>query len=172
MTTIAVAILLLCVFGWYLVTRNRGGVSLVAADVSGGGRRWTLKDPRLNVEAVADHVLSVIDAGGHQVMFPHELKPTRRARKPYTADVVQLGAQMAGLQAEVGSKFAGFGILEYSGGRQFRIEWNEDVAATLARAVGLVRTLRAARTPPPRTHNEAHICQHCPVRESCDQRLS
>jgi CRISPR/Cas system-associated exonuclease Cas4 (RecB family) len=105
-------------------------------------------------------------------MFPHELKPTRRARKPYTADVVQLGAQMAGLQAEVGSKFAGFGILEYSGGRQFRIEWNEQVATTLERAVGLVRTLRAARTPPPRTHNEVHICQHCPVRDSCDQRLS
>ncbi|MGI8546873.1 MAG: CRISPR-associated protein Cas4 [Gemmatimonadaceae bacterium] len=170
-TVAVIASAVVCLVAWWPFAR-RGGVELVAADVQGGGRRWKLRDPVLNVEAVADHVLSVRNTNGREVMFPHELKPFRKARSPYTADVVQLGAQMAGLRAEIGERFAGFGILEYSERRQFRIEWDAQLAGLLQRAVTKVRTVRGARTAPPRTHNERHICAHCPVASSCDQRLA
>lgn len=154
---------------WRLVAR-RGAVTLVSADVE-GGEPWVLRDRALGVEAVADHILQVRDEHGRSVLFPHELKPTRRARRPYDADVVQLAAQMAGLRARVGKQFAGFGMLEYSEGRQFRIAWDERVADLLVRAVQMVRTLRASPIAPDRTHDSRAVCAHCPVAASCDQQL-
>ena len=167
---------LLGILVWYVLWRwhrghRRDPRRLVAADRPADRRHWTLRDPELNLVSVTDHIFETTDADGRSVLYPHELKPSRRAQQPYLSDILQLGVSMAGLRARRRAPFAGFGVLEYHGGRQFRIEWTDGLARQLQEATARVRALRASRIPPPRTHGSRHICSHCPVAESCDVRL-
>ena len=164
---------LLGILIWYVSWRwrRRDPRRLVAADRPTDRARWTLRDPELNLVSVSDHIFETTDADGRAVLYPHELKPSRRAQQPYPSDILQLGVSMAGLRARTRVRFAGFGVLEYHGGRQFRVEWTDELARQLQDATARVRALRASRTAPPRTHESRRICSYCPVAESCDVRL-
>jgi CRISPR-associated exonuclease Cas4 len=110
------------------------------------------------------------DVGGRQLLVPLELKPTRRAKRVYESDAVQLGAYLLALRATEGDRAAPFGYVRYAA-RKFRVPLTADLEG---RVREIVAAIRAGRRAPVvhRSHDEPWRCARCPVREHCDEALA
>lgn len=142
-------------------------VSIVSSD-TGAAPSVLLRDPILGLRGRPDYLIEQA-VGYSRRLVPVELKPTRRSRRPYESDSIQLGAYILALRATYGEGAADFGYLRYT--RQwFRIDLTPELEQRVRALVGLVREGR--RKPVVhRSHELPRRCAGCPMRPHCDQAL-
>ena len=115
---------------------------MIVASDTGVISAVVLRDPILRLRGKPDYVL-VEDSGGRHELVPLELKPTRRARRVYESDAVQVGAYLLLLRATYGDRAAPFGYVRYVTGT-FRIDLTLDLESRIGATVAAVR--RGRRT--------------------------
>ena len=149
-------------------TRPGGGAKIVASD-TGVVPPVLLRDPDLGLRGKPDYVLEQ-DIGNRRALVPLELKPTRRGRRVYESDAVQVGAYLLLLQAVYGDRAARFGYVRYSTGT-FRIELTSELER---RVRGIVATIHGARHAAVihRSHAVPAKCVSCAMRPHCDESLA
>jgi predicted RecB family nuclease len=110
-------------------TLGRGRV--VAADDARLGAR-TLRSERLGLVARPDHLVRL----GDGTVIPVEQKP--RARQLYQSHVLELGAQLALVEASLGRR-PPYGMVVLASGVQRRIAFDRSLEHAVFRAVGQMR---------------------------------
>jgi CRISPR-associated exonuclease Cas4 len=128
-----------------------------------------LRDPILGLRGKPDYVLEEYD-GGRGTLIPLELKPTRRARRLYESDAVQVGAYLMLLRATYGDRAGQFGYVRYSAGT-FRVELTPELEIRVRAIVAAVRVGRRAAVVH-RSHSVPARCANCPMRRHCDEALA
>jgi CRISPR/Cas system-associated exonuclease Cas4 (RecB family) len=101
---------------------------------------------------------------------PIEVKPSRRSRRLYESDAVQLGAYLVALRATYGERAARHGEVRYASA-SFRVELTGALEARVREVIAAVRAGRSASVVH-RSHEVPARCANCPVRERCDERLA
>ncbi len=146
---------------------GRRRYSVVASD-TGVGDPATLRDARIGVIGRPDYILE--ERKGARRLVPVEVKPTRRSRRLYESDRVQLGVYLVALEGTAGSRAASFGYVRYAD-KTFRVDLTPELRSEIAR---IVREIRAARTKSVvhRSHTEAARCANCHLRHNCDEFLA
>lgn len=147
---------------------SRDWMTIVASD-TGVVPPVVLRDPLLGLRGKPDYLLESY-GGGHHSLVPLELKPTRRARRIYESDAVQVGAYLILLRATHGDRAAPFGYVRYSTGT-FRIELTFDLESRVRAIIGAVRVGRQADVVH-RNHSVPAKCAGCPMRRHCDEALA
>lgn len=149
-------------------TRRAHGTRIVASD-TGVVPAMVLRDPSLGLRGKPDYVLEE-DVDDRRALVPLELKPTRRGRRVYEGDAVQVGAYTLLLRAVYGGRAARFGYVRYSTGT-FRVELTPELER---RVRGIVAAIRGGREAAVihRSHNIPGRCVHCAMRPHCDEALA
>ena len=148
-------------------TGPRDGTRIVASD-TGVVPPIVLRDPSVGLRGKPDYVLEqTID--GRRVLVALELKPTRRARRVYESDAVQVGAYMLLLRAAYGERATRFGYVRYSTGT-FRIELTSELERRVRGIIAAIRSARQAAVIN-RSHAIPARCANCAVRPHCDESL-
>ena len=144
-----------------------GGTAIVASD-TGAVPAIVLRDPSLGLRGKPDYVLEQ-EIEERRALVPLELKPTRRGRRVYESDAVQVGAYVLLLRAAYGERAARFGYVRYSTGT-FRIELTSELER---RVRGIVAAIRGARRAAVihRSHAVPARCANCAMRPHCDEAL-
>ena len=142
-------------------------ITIVASD-TGVVPAMVLRDPSLGLRGKPDYVLEQ-NVDDRRALVPLELKPTRRARRVYESDAVQVGAYVLLLRAVYGDRAARFGYLRYSTGT-FRVELTPELDHSVR---GIVAAIRAAREAAVvhRSHAVPARCANCAMRPHCDESL-
>ena len=149
------------------VTGPGDGTRIVASD-TGVVPAIVLRDPGLGLRGKPDYVVEqTID--GRRVLVALELKPTRRARRVYESDAVQVGAYMLLLRAMYGERAAGFGYVRYSTGT-IRIELTSELERRVRGIVSAIRDARQASVVH-RSHAVPARCGNCAMRPHCHESL-
>ena len=144
-----------------------GGTTIVASD-TGVVPAIVLHDPSLGLRGKPDYVLEQ-NLGDRRTLIPLELKPTRRGRRVYESDVVQVGAYVLLLRAVYGERAAPFGYVRYSTGT-FRIELTSELERRVRGIVAAIRGSRQAAAVH-RSHDIPARCANCAMRPHCDEAL-
>ena len=100
-------------------------------------------------------------------LVPVELKPSRKARRPYESDLYQLAAYCVLVEEHYGEA-PPYGILQYAHQR-FTLTYTPQVKADVQFIVEQVR--RGRQHEPPRNHHEPRRCRTCAYAASCSVRL-
>lgn len=148
-------------------TRPGRGTTIVASD-TGVVPAVLLRDPGLGLRGKPDYVLEQ-DIGNGRALVPMELKPTRRGRRVYESDVVQVGAYVLLLRAVYGDRAARFGYVRYSTGT-FRVELTSELERRVRGIVAAIRGSRQAAVIH-RSHAVPAKCVSCAMRPHCDESL-
>jgi CRISPR-associated exonuclease Cas4 len=146
---------------------TRGGTRIVASD-TGVVPSIVLRDPSLGLRGKPDYVLEQ-DVEDRRALVPLELKPTRRGRRVYESDAVQVGAYLLLLRAVYGKRAAPFGYVRYSTGT-FRIELTSELERRVRGIVAAIRGSRQAAVIH-RSHAVPARCANCAMRPHCDESL-
>jgi len=101
--------------------------------------------------------------------IPVEVKPGRRADRPYAGDMLQLGAYCL-LVEEVVGRAPSHGLLKYAND-VFRVDYTPALRKAVLESVSAIRRDGVARYVEI-SHNEPRRCQACGVRNSCEERLA
>lgn len=149
------------------VTARGAGITIVASD-TGVVPAIVLRDPSMGLRGKPDYVLEQ-NIDGRRVLAALELKPTRRARRVYESDAVQVGAYMLLLRAVYGDRAARFGYVRYSTGA-FRIELTSELERRVRGIVSAVRGAKQAAVVH-RSHAVPARCRNCAMRTHCDESL-
>jgi CRISPR-associated exonuclease Cas4 len=108
----------------------------------------------------------LVDDG--ETIVPVEVKPTRRAARPYESDVLQLAAYCLLVEATTGRR-PSHGIVVYAD-RQWEIPYTDDLRNTLLTTLAAIRADRRAGDVA-RSHSVPARCRGCGVRAHCGQAL-
>lgn len=136
---------------------------VVYADTEGWEECRPLYAPRWRLAGKPDYLVRVGDD-----TIPVEVKPGRRAARPYAGDVLQLAAYCL-LVEEAEGRPPPHGLLCY-GERTFRIPYDAALRDRLTSVLDAMR--RGLRSDAlPRTHDEPARCRYCGHRDVCDERL-
>jgi len=100
---------------------------------------------------------------------PVEVKPRRRALRPYDSDVLQVGAYCLLVEETVG-RAPSYGLLKYASG-VFRVDYTPALRQAVVSAIAEIRQARSARHVGI-SHQDERRCQACGVRDWCDERLA
>lgn len=101
-------------------------------------------------------------------LIPVEVKPLRRAKRPYESDIYQLMAYCLLMERTYGQR-PPYGLLRYAT-HTFRIDYDDDMAATVIDVVTHMHALHDA-VDVPRQHNSITRCRGCGFWQQCDQSL-
>jgi len=102
-------------------------------------------------------------------LIPVEVKPRRRAEKPYGSDVLQLAAYCLLIEDNFG-KAPPHGVIKYSRAT-FAIEYTPQLRRHLLDTMERMRRdLRAEGVPP--SHDNPRRCHACGHREHCEESLN
>ncbi|MFQ3662721.1 MAG: CRISPR-associated protein Cas4 [Chloroflexaceae bacterium] len=158
--------LLLLALGFAL--RWRAGLPwgrIAAADV-GVGRplERPLVAARYGLTGKPDYL---IERGG--VLIPVEVKPGRRALRPYDADLMQLAAYCL-LVEETTGRAPPYAVLRYASAT-FRLDYRPDVRRRLVALLAEMHALLDADDVA-RSHDDPRRCAGCGFRELCDDALA
>jgi CRISPR-associated exonuclease Cas4 len=166
--TVGLALLLLAVLLliWGLRLRRSSGLPwapVIAQDTRGRSLEKPLFARRIGLTGKPDYLL---DVRGHTI--PVEVKPGRRAPRPYESDLMQLAAYCL-LVEETSGTAPPYGLLRYAE-RTFRLDYTHQVRAEL---LGLLDDMRAALSEPDcaRSHDDPRRCRGCGFFEQCDEAL-
>ena len=141
----------------------------IAASDTGAAPAILLRDPSLGLRGKPDYLLrSRID--GHERLVPVEVKPTRRSRRLYDSDRVQLGAYLLALRSTAGEEAAAFGVVRYAT-ESFHVELTAALEADVRSIVLAIRAGRALSRVH-RSHDSVARCRSCAVRHACDESLA
>lgn len=137
----------------------------VAASDTGGGRPLAapLFAPRYRLTGRPDYLL---EQRGR--LIPVEVKPGRRARQPYAADLAQLAAYCL-LVEETEDQPPPYGLLRYADAT-FRLDYTPTVRAEL---LAILAEMRAALDADDcaRSHASPARCRGCGFFAVCDEAL-
>lgn len=151
-----------------LSLRRRSGLpwAPVAASDVGVGRRLErpLYAAAYGLTGKPDYLL---EQGGRLV--PVEVKPSRRADRPYAADLMQLAAYCLLVEATTGHA-PPYGLLRYAEA-SFRLNYTAAVRNELLAILDEMRDLLEAADCP-RSHDEPRRCAGCGFAAICDEALS
>ena len=164
-------------FGWSRGKREQTGLpegEVVYAD-TGAWRKLErpLYSERFRLTGRPDYV---VEEGGRYI--PVEVKPTRRADKPYASDEYQLAAYCLLLEEQTdapipGAPVAGappYGLLRYQNAT-FRIPYTAALRSELLRLLDEMRRSRRAQDVLP-NHQDPRRCLRCGHREQCTRKLA
>jgi CRISPR/Cas system-associated exonuclease Cas4 (RecB family) len=144
------------------------GAAIVASD-TGVVPALALREPALGLRGRPDYVLA--EGGGKDGrLVPFELKPTRRSRRLYESDAVQIGVYLLALRATYGERAARFGYVRYATGT-FRVDLTEELERRVREIAAAIRAGRRAAVVR-RSHAVAARCARCAVRDYCDEALA
>lgn len=146
----------------------RDWMTVVASD-TGVVPPVLLRDPLLGLRGKPDYVLEAY-GGGHHSLIPLELKPTRRGRRIYESDAIQVGAYLMLLRATYGDRAGPFGYVRYSTGT-FRVELTPELAGRVREVVAAIRVGRQAAVVH-RNHSVSAKCAGCAMRRHCNEALA
>lgn len=126
------------------------------------------------VELMIDDTLGLVGRPDYIVrrgrhLIPVEVKPSRRAKRPYESDIYQLLAYCLLLESTTGQR-PPYGLLRYAN-HTFRIDYDDEVEAEV-RAIVAQMHERAQYDPDvARNHNSITRCRGCGFWQQCDQSL-
>jgi CRISPR-associated exonuclease Cas4 len=163
---LAVLLLALLLIAWSMRIRSATGlpwVPVLAQDTDG----YTLEKPmfarRIGLTGKPDYLLDIRGA-----TIPVEVKPSRRATRPYESDLMQLAAYCLLLE-ETRGEAPPYGLLRYAE-RTFRLDYTERVREEVLDLLDAMRAdLQAADSY--RSHDDPRRCLNCGFFEQCDQAL-
>lgn len=101
-------------------------------------------------------------------LIPVEVKPLRRAKRPYESDIYQLLAYCLLIERTYGKR-PPYGLLRYAT-QTFRIDYDDDMAAGVIDIVMHMHTLHD-EADVPRSHNSVSRCRGCGFWQQCEQSL-
>jgi CRISPR-associated exonuclease Cas4 len=166
--TIGLALLLLAglLLVWGLRLRRATGLPwapVLAQDTYGPELEKPLFARRLGLTGKPDYLLDIRGA-----TVPVEVKPGRRASRPYESDLMQLAAYCV-LVEETSGTAPPYGLLRYAE-RTFRLDYTARVRDEL---LALIDEMRAELEEPDcaRSHDDPRRCHGCGFFEQCDEAL-
>lgn len=150
------------------LARRRTGLpwGRVLADDVGAGRalQRPLYARRLGLTGRPDYL---IERGGASI--PVEVKPGRRAPRPYDSDLMQLAAYCL-LVEETTGQAPPYGLLRYADAT-FRLAYTDEVRARLLATLDEMREL-LGEDDAARSHADPRRCAGCGFRASCEDSLA
>jgi CRISPR-associated exonuclease Cas4 len=163
---LALLLLALLVLIWALRLRQSTGLPwapVLYRDTGGSVPEKPLMARRLGLVGKPDYLLEL---RGHTI--PIEVKPGRRAPRPYESDLMQLAAYCV-LVEETSGAAPPYGLLRYAE-QTFRLDYTEQVRD---RVLDLLEQMREDLDLPDceRSHDDERRCQGCGFFEECDQAL-
>lgn len=147
---------------------SNGRSRLVSCDV-GIGDPLMLRDDELGLRGKPDYLLEETGPQGPQLV-PVEIKPTRRSRRLYESDRIQIAGYLMTLRGAAGDRASNVGYVKYHS-NTFEVRLTPATEATIRRLVSEVRSARLAPLLH-RSHRSPARCAGCPVRHRCDEALS
>lgn len=165
-TVLALAAAALALALLSVLLHRRFGVSgrVVASDVGLARPARVLRSAHYGLSGKPDYL---IEEQGR--IAPVEVKPTRRASRPWLRDVVQLAAYCMLLE-EIEPRFAGYGYLRYAG-RTFRIDFTASLRDELLRTLAALRADLTASDVDP-GHDDPRRCARCSLVTACGKAVS
>jgi len=167
---VGAALAMLALLAWRHSRRQRQRLGLpqgrvVSAD-TGGWRACArpLYSARYGLAGKPDYLVRTKGA-----LVPVEVKPGRRAARPYPSDVLQLGAYLLLVEEETGRR-PPYGLLCYAEAK-FEIPYTSGLRQSVIATLQEMQRLRHARRVAPQ-HHEPQRCRHCGHREHCDDALA
>jgi CRISPR-associated exonuclease Cas4 len=165
---LALILVALALLALAALLRRRSGLPwgrVLHSDVGAGrGLERPLTSRRLGLTGKPDYV---IERGG--ALIPVEVKPGRRAARPYDSDLMQLAAYCA-LVEETSGRTPPYGLLRYAEAT-FRLDYTPAVRERLLDILdemhGLLDADDAARS-----HGDPRRCGGCGFRDSCEDSLA
>lgn len=166
--SLGLALLLLAVLAWIWAARLRRSTGLPWApvlyrDTGGHAPEQPLFARRFGLTGKPDYLLDMRGA-----IIPVEVKPGRRAARPYESDLMQLAAYCLLVEECFGSP-PPYGLLRYAEWT-FRLDYTPAVRDEL---LALLDEMQAALEDEDcdRSHDEHWRCSSCGFFEQCNQAL-
>jgi CRISPR-associated exonuclease Cas4 len=156
--------LLLCV--WGLRVRRSTGLPwapVLYQDTGGTAPEKPLIARRLALVGKPDYLLEL-----RGQLIPVEVKPGRRAARPYESDLMQLAAYCL-LIEETSGVAPPYGLLRYAE-RTFRVDYTDHARDEV---LAILDEMRASLEEPDcdRSHDDERRCLNCGFFEQCEQAL-
>ena len=166
--TLGLALLLLALLLGIWATRLRRATGLpwapvVYRDTGGHAPEKPLMAKRIGLVGRPDYLLSV-----RGCTIPVEVKPGRRAGRPYESDLMQLAAYCV-LVEETSGVAPPYGLLRYAE-HTFRLNYSEQLREDILAILDEMRDA-LADVDCERSHDDARRCWGCGFYEQCDQAL-
>jgi CRISPR-associated exonuclease Cas4 len=166
--TLGLALLLLALLAifWALRVRRDTGLPwapVVYRDTGGSAPEKPLMARRLGLVGKPDYLIEL-----HGRIIPVEVKPGRRAGRPYESDLMQLAAYCV-LVEETSGVAPPYGLLRYAE-RTFRLDYTPQTRETLLAILDEMRE-DLDYDDCDRSHDEARRCAACGFFEQCEQAL-
>jgi CRISPR-associated exonuclease Cas4 len=163
---LALLMLALLAWVWSIRLRRRTGLPwapVLYQDTSGRTLEKPLFARRIGLTGKPDYLL---DLRGQTI--PVEVKPGRRAPRPYESDLMQLAAYCLLIEETSGSA-PPYGLLRYAE-QTFRLDYTERVRTDL---LALLDDMRAdlGADDCARSHDDPRRCRSCGFLEQCDDAL-
>lgn len=166
--TIGLAVLMvaLLIGLWGLRLRRSTGLPwapVVYQDTGGHAPEKPLMARRLGLVGKPDYLLEI-----RGQIVPVEVKPGRRADRPYESDLMQLAAYCV-LVEETSGSTPPYGLLRYAN-RTFRLDYTEQIRDDLLAILGEMREV-LADADCDRSHDDERRCANCGFYEQCADAL-
>jgi CRISPR-associated exonuclease Cas4 len=167
--TIGLALLLLALLAviWAVRLRSAAGLPwapVIGQDTLGRELERPLIARRLGLSGKPDYLL---DMRGY--VIPVEVKPGRRAARPYESDLLQLAAYCL-LVEETHDAAPPYGLLRYAE-QTFRLNYTDTVRAEVIALIDEMRGALEEELECGRSHDDRFRCAGCGFFEQCDQAL-
>ncbi len=163
---LAVLMLALLIGLWGLRMRRATGLPwapVIYQDTGGHVPEKPLVARRLGLVGKPDYLLNLRGR-----LVPVEVKPGRRADRPYESDLMQLAAYCV-LVEETSGEAPPYGLLRYAE-RTFRLDYTEQIRDRLLDILDEMR-LALADVDCDRSHDDARRCANCGFLEQCADAL-
>jgi CRISPR-associated exonuclease Cas4 len=163
---LALLLLALLVLVWALRLRKTTGLPwapVLYRDTGGSVPEKPLIARKLGLVGKPDYLLEL---RGQNI--PVEVKPSRRAARPYDSDLMQLAAYCV-LVEEIDGVAPPYGLLRYAE-HTFRLDYTGQVREEV---LNLLDEMRAALDQPDceRSHDDERRCLSCGFFEQCEQAI-
>jgi len=151
--------------GFDFATAARAAV--VSSDV-GLGTSLLLRDDALGLCGKPDYLIDSQGEDGGRLV-PLEVKPSRRSKRLYESDRIQIGAYLVALKATADDRASKVGYVRYQTGT-FEVELTARLEQEVRSLIAALRRARHAAVVH-RSHQSPVRCRACPVRQHCDEAL-
>ena len=130
-------------------------------------------ESRIEPQALVDHAWGLAGRPDYLLeqngkLVPVEVKPTRRATKPYDSDLMQLASYCRLVEAHYKQRPT-HGILRYAT-QSWEIPYTPELERQLRETLDLMDSLQPQPTVA-RSHNQPARCRACSQRPHCDEAL-
>jgi len=124
-----------------------------------------LSAPQLGLTGRPDYLLERHDG----TLVPVEVKPGRRARRPYDSDVLQLAAYCVLVEEAYGRR-PPYGLLQYAR-HTFQLRYDAAVRAEVLATLAAMHAALDAADAVDRDHADGARCRACALAGDCEQAL-